>query len=100
VGIDGVDEEWKDGVDPLHPGDPAAHVRTPAQPVFWPLEKHNGYRSDPRLADARERLLGLLAAPPPSPPSSPPPPTGAEFPVAAPPAPRASAPDPTTGRSG
>ncbi|MFF7448326.1 MULTISPECIES: hypothetical protein [unclassified Streptomyces] len=61
------DVEWKDGVNPT--GDPAVASprRTPAQPVFWPLERHNNYRRAPWLRPLRRRLLDRLAEPPAAP---------------------------------
>ncbi|WP_151476362.1 hypothetical protein [Streptomyces albicerus] len=89
--VDGVDEEWKDGVDPMAaPDDERSHARTTAQPVFWPLERHNGYRRDPRIAEIRTRILDALAEhtpPSPPPPVTPPPrrPTPRPAPAPAPP---------------
>ncbi|SPF02416.1 hypothetical protein [Streptomyces sp. MA5143a] len=72
TGIRGVRElKWMDGVDP---GDERSHARTPAQPVFWPLERHNGYRRDPRIAAVRRQILNDLVGPTrPSPPAVVPP---------------------------
>jgi hypothetical protein len=71
--VAGVDEkEWADGVDP---DDGVSHARTLAQPVFWPLERHNGYRRDPRIAKVRRDVLRALAEPDPPAPPSPAPPT-------------------------
>ncbi|MFD3314302.1 hypothetical protein [Streptomyces sp. NPDC058694] len=87
--VDGVDQEWKDGVAPMDPDTGRSHARTRAQPVFWPLERHNGYRRDPRIAAVRRAILDTLAesAPPPSaPPATPPPrrPTPSPTPAPAP----------------
>ncbi|MGX1908857.1 hypothetical protein ACWIID_08355 [Streptomyces phaeochromogenes] len=67
----GVDQEWKDGVAPTDPDTGRSHARTRAQPVFRPLERHNGYRRDPRTAAVRRAILHTLAesAPPPTPPA-------------------------------
>ncbi|MEU3789422.1 hypothetical protein AB0F07_06425 [Streptomyces fructofermentans] len=64
TGVEGVDREWADGVDPLDPDAEGSHARTRAQPVFWPLERHNGYRRDPRIAAVRRDMLRALAAAP------------------------------------
>ncbi|MFJ8008337.1 hypothetical protein [Streptomyces fagopyri] len=87
IGIPGVDEKWDDGVDPMDPDAERSHARTRAQPVFWPLERHNGYRRDPRIAEVRSTLLRTLAesGPPPSPaPLLPPPRRPAPGPAPAP----------------
>jgi hypothetical protein len=67
TGVDGVDQEWKDGVAPLDPDTERSHARTRAQPVFWPLERHNGYRRDPRITAIRRTILHTLAEPAPAP---------------------------------
>lgn len=85
TGVDGVDQEWKDGVAPMDPDAERSHARTRAQPVFWPLERHNGYRRDPRIAAVRRAILDTLAEPTPPPPTPP-----------ATPAPRRPTPSPPT----
>ncbi|KMS74747.1 hypothetical protein ACM01_12530 [Streptomyces viridochromogenes] len=66
------DEAWQDGVNPMAVPTPTGPQRTPAQPVFWPLERHNGYRRAPRFQEIRTDLLTALrqAQPPPPPPAS------------------------------
>ncbi|MEV1079386.1 hypothetical protein AB0I98_14200 [Streptomyces sp. NPDC050211] len=67
------DVEWKDGADPTAEPVTADPGRTTGQPVFWPLERHLGYRRAPRLRPIRRRLLdGLAEAQPPPPPAVPP----------------------------
>ncbi|MFE6619313.1 hypothetical protein [Streptomyces sp. NPDC057740] len=69
---DAKDEAWEDGVNPMAAPGATGPQRTPAQPVFWPLERHNGYRRAPRLQELRTALLtGLREARPPSPPGLP-----------------------------
>lgn len=62
------DVEWKDGVNPTAGEAGAGPHRTPGQPVFWPLERHSGYRRVPWLRSIRQDLLNSLegAQPPPS----------------------------------
>ncbi|MEU5347392.1 hypothetical protein AB0H18_42395 [Streptomyces sp. NPDC020766] len=100
----GVDQEWKDGVAPMDLDTGRSHARTRAQPVFWPLERHNGYRRDPRIAAVRRAILHTLAEPappPPAPPVTPAPRRPAPSPAPSPaPARRGPAPDPTPDRTG
>lgn len=67
------DVEWKDGVDPTAEPTTTEPGRTRGQPVFWPLERHVGYRRAPRLHPIRRNLLDSLAGTrPPSAPVVPP----------------------------
>ncbi|MEV0638779.1 hypothetical protein AB0I77_28330 [Streptomyces sp. NPDC050619] len=61
-----ADVEWKDGLNPAAGPAAAGPRRTPAQPVFWPLERHSGYRRALPLRAIHSGLLtGLTEAQPP-----------------------------------